>query len=167
VTTFGLGLTRSASGNSKPTARGLAFRRVGAGEYTAVRGLCSSIGPNASVVIVDSLTADRFSQVIRGMCDTPTARMDAPDPASVQAVVSGILRTGRRPVLLAGQAAQLSGYGGMPREVVNLLTNQDPHELTQPPTRTWLIHYTIWMSEPAGQAGGAVASQDAEYPRRA
>jgi hypothetical protein len=101
------------------------------------------------------------------MCETPTARMTNTDPASVQAVVAAIARTGRRAVLLAGQQSQLTNYGGAPREVVNLLTTQDSHELTQPPTRTWLIHYTIWMSEPAGVTGGAVASQDAEYPRRA
>ncbi len=167
VTTFGVGLTKTASGGSKPTAHGLAFKRVGAGEYSTVRGLCGSIGPNATVVIVDSLTADRFSQVIRGMCETPTARVTNPDPASVQAVVASIARTGRRPVLLAGEQSQLANYGGAPHEVVNLLTTQDSHELTQPPTRTWRIHYTIWMSQPAGVTGGAVASQDAEYPRRA
>jgi hypothetical protein len=31
--------------------------------------------------------------------------------------------------------------------VLNLLTTQDAHELTQPPSRTWLIHYTVYMSQ--------------------
>ena len=79
VTTFGVGTTKTAAGSTRLTANGLAFKRTGAGEDKAVRQLCASIGPNASVVIVDSLTADRFSQVIRGMCATPTARMDSPD----------------------------------------------------------------------------------------
>src|SRR6202020_2109671 len=72
VTTFGVGTTRTASGSTRPTANGLAFKRTGQGEYQAVRELCSAIGANASVVIVDATTADRFSQVVRSMCATPT-----------------------------------------------------------------------------------------------
>ena len=167
VTTFGAGLTKKASGSSRPTANGLAFKRTGAGQYNAVRELCAAIGPNASVVIVDPLTADRFSQVIRGMCDTPTGRMDDPAPASVQAVVAGIVRSGRRPVLLGSRQTQLAGYGGTAREVLNLLTTQDTHDLTQPPSRTWLIRFVVWLAQPAGLSGAAVASQESEYSRRA
>ena len=48
-----------------------------------------------------------------------------------------------RPVLLAENQADLPGN---PKQVVNLLTTQEAHNLTAPPTRTWLIHYTVWMS---------------------
>ena len=167
VTTFGVGTTKTKSGSTRLTGHGLALKRTGAGEEKAVRELCGSIGPNASVIIVDSLTADRFSQVIRSMCATPTARMDSPTAASVAADVAGIERAGRRPVLLAGQQSQLATYGGSAHEVLNLLTTQDAHELTSPPSRTWLIHFVIWMSEPGSLAGGAVAGQAAEYSRRA
>ena len=55
-----------------------------------------------------------------------------------------------RPVLLAENESELpgpgTGPGGTPKEVVNLLTTQEAHNLTAPPTRTWLIHYTVWMS---------------------
>ena len=57
-------------------------------------------------------------------------------------MVQGIEGVGRRPVLLAEQQAELTAYGA-PREVVNLLTTQEAHNLTSPPTRTWLIHYTV------------------------
>jgi hypothetical protein len=100
------------------------------------------------VVILDSLTADRFAQVIRGMCGTPAAVLASPDTATVKTVVSAIEGVGRRPVLLAEQAGELTG--SQPRQVVNLLTTQEAHNLTAPPTRTWLIHYTVWMSVPAG-----------------
>jgi hypothetical protein len=166
VTTLGVGLTQTANGSHRPTANGLAFKRTGAGEYDAVRGLCAAIGPNASVVILDSLTANRFSQVIRGMCATPAARMDSPTSASVQAVVAGIVRTGRRPVLLGAEESELATYGAVPREVLNLVTTQDSHELTQPPTTTWPIHFVIWMSQPAALAGGPVARQESEYSHR-
>jgi hypothetical protein len=119
------------------------------------------------VVIVDSLTADRFSQVIRGMCATPTTQIDSATTSEVSAVVAGIQGAGRRPVLLAGTQSQLAPYGGSARKVLDLLTTQDAHELTQPPTRTWLIHFVVWMSNPGGVSGGGVASQAAEYSRHA
>ena len=87
--------------------------------------------------------------------------------AEVATVVTGIEQSGRRPVLLAGTQKQLSGYGGTARKVVDLLTTQDAHVLTEPPTRTWLIHFVVWLSTPDGNSGGAVANQTAEYSRHA
>jgi hypothetical protein len=141
-TTFGISLS------PRPTSHGMAFKRIGAGELDAVRRLCAAIPANASVVILDQITGDRFAQVTRGMCGVPTAMLDNPSPAAVSAVVAGIDRAGRRPVLLAQFAAELTPYGGKPREVVNLHTTQEAHELTTPPTRTWNIHYTVWVSAP-------------------
>jgi hypothetical protein len=133
----------------------MAFRKIGAGELTAVDQLCAAIGPNASVVILDSLTADRFAQVIRGICDTPAAIITNPVRANAIPVVQGIEGVGRRPVLLAQLPTELTAYGAAPpREIVNLLTTQEAHDLTSPPTRTWGLRYTVWMSEPAATAPG-------------
>jgi len=139
---------------AKLAAHGMAFRRIGPGELTAVRRLCAAIGPDASAVILDSLTADRFAQVVRGICGTPAAVLAAATPGEVAAVVAGIQRAGRRPVLLAQQQPELTPFGGTPREVVNLLTTQEAHNLTTPPDRTWLIHYTVWMLQPTAAPGG-------------
>jgi hypothetical protein len=139
-TTFGISFT------PHPTANGMAFKRIGAGELAAVNGLCGAIGDNASVVILDQITADRFAQVIRGQCDTPAAILPSPTQESVDQVLTSIEKAGRRPVLLAQNEAELMPYGGDPREVVNLLTTQEAHELTTAPTRTWRIHYTVWMT---------------------
>ena len=167
VTTFGAGTTKTASGQTRLTANGLAFKRTGQGENRAVRQLCAAIGPNAAVVIVDAQTADRFSQVVRGMCATPTTRIDSPTTSEVSTVVNDIERSGRHAVLLGARQSQLAPYGGSARQVVNLLTTQDAHVLTAPPTRTWLIHFVVWLSEPAGVSGGPVANQTAEYSRHA
>jgi hypothetical protein len=145
LTTLDLGVTKK----SGLTAHGMAFRTIGAGELTAVNKLCAAIGPNASVVILDSLTADRFAQVIRGICDTPAAILTHPTQKTVTSVVQGIEGVGRRPVLLAQDQAELTPYNASPREILNLLTTQEAHNLTAPPTRTWGIHYTVWMAEPA------------------
>jgi hypothetical protein len=125
-------------------AHGMAFRKIGTGEITAVSKLCNSIPQNASVVILDQLTADRFAQVVRGICNTPTAILSHPNALST--VVQGIEKAGRRPVLLAENKDELPGT---PKQVVDLLTTQEAHNLTAPPTRTWLIHYTVWMSTPS------------------
>ena len=153
LTTLDLGITRK----SGLTAHGMAFRKIGGGELAAVAGLCRDIGPDASVVILDPLTADRFAQVVRGICGTPTAILDHPAMPRVKAVVKGIEGVGRRPVLLAGSQPELTAYGGSPREVVNLLTTQEAHNLTAPPTRTWLIRYTVWMTVPVIASAGATA----------
>ena len=152
LTTLGVSVTRAHG----VTVHGMAFRQIGGGELAAVGRLCRSVGRGASVVILDDLTADRFAQVIRGICGEPTAIMTDPTQAKINAVVHGIEVAGRRPVLLAENRAELPGPGagaGGPEEVVNLLTTQEAHNLTAPPTRTWLIHYTVWMSTPA--AAGA------------
>jgi hypothetical protein len=157
LTNLDLGFTKTATGRHL-SAHGMAFRRIGTGELAAVTKLCAAIGPNTSVVILDSLTSDRFAQLVRGMCDTPTAVLTKVTPATVGGVVTGIEGVGRRPILLAENESELASYGGTPREVVNLLTTQEAHNLTSPPTRTWFIHYTAWLSIPAITPPGGSAT---------
>jgi hypothetical protein len=165
LTNLDIGVTKTVTKTGTKTgtgrhlsAHGMAFRRIGTGELTAVTKLCAAIGPDASVVILDSLTNDRFAQLVRGMCDTPTVALTKATPATVSAVVTGIQGVGRHPILLAENEPELTSYGGAPREVVNLLTTQEAHNLTSPPTRTWGIHYTVWLSVPAlTPPGGAAA----------
>ena len=147
-TAFGFGLTHTGTrGGLRPTAGGLAQHSVGAHEAAAVRGLCASIGRSSSVLILDARIAAVFSQVIRGMCGVPVARL-APGAGSsdVAAVVSGIARAGRHPVLLGSGPAQVGGFGGSPEMVLNLETTQYPHVLTQPPGAPWRARYRIWLS---------------------
>ncbi len=151
ATTFGLGLTHAGQGGSlRPSADGLALKRTGQGEVGAVNELCSSLGPSASVLILDRLVAAQFTQVIRGMCGVPVAWMTGQSPQAVQDVLSGIGRAARRPVLLGARPSELSPYGGSPVRVLDLSTSQDPHTLTQPPTALGSAHYVIWMSAPGG-----------------
>jgi hypothetical protein len=53
------------------TWRGVATTKTGLGTVAAVDSLCAAIGPNASVVFTDALTADYFAPVVRGMCGQP------------------------------------------------------------------------------------------------
>jgi len=148
LTTLDLSVTKAGG----VQAHGMAFRTIGSGEITAVNKLCKDIPPDSSVVILDSLTADRFAQVVRGMCGLPTAVVTS--HADLPPVIAGIEHVGRRPVLLAQYRAELPGT---PKEVVNLLTTQEAHNLTAPPIRTWLIHYTVWMSTSTVPSSGPAA----------
>jgi hypothetical protein len=156
ATTFGAGLTHTGrSGGLRPNAQGMAFRVTGAGEVAAVEQLCASIQGNSSVVIIDRQIAQRFTQVIRGMCGVPAAWVVGQPVTAVDSIVSGISRAGRHPVLLGSRRSQLAGFGGTPVKVMDLRTTQDAHELTKPPTGPAKIHFVIWMLVPEPAAVGA------------
>lgn len=148
TTSLGLGLTHSGvSGGLRLDSKGFAQRAAHAGETTSVRGLCAAIGRPSSVVIVDRRVAGDFTQVIRGMCGVPVAWMPHGSPATaVDAVLAGIIKAGRRPVILGARPGEIAGFGGSPTQVMNLVTTQDPHELTQPPSGPLPARYVIWMT---------------------
>jgi hypothetical protein len=147
LTTFGIGVATTGQPSHIRQRGGLALQQTGLGETKAVDRLCAAIGPGASVVIVAPRIADEFTQVIRGMCDVPVARMNRPSLAGVQPVLTGITSAHRRPVLLGASSVQLGIYGEPARQVLDLNTTKDAGVLTHPPTTTWLVNYTIWMSQ--------------------
>lgn len=131
------------------TSIGMMTVRTDVGELAAVRGLCRAVGPDAGVLIVERVTGDRFTQLVRGMCDVPTARMEKPTERTVRRVVGHIRATGRRPVLLGANAADLTPYGGRPVRVLRLRTQQDPRSLTHRPHGAWSLSIDVWMSRPS------------------
>jgi hypothetical protein len=157
VTTFGIGAkpVQVTSPVPYPASSAPATQRTGAGELAAITSLCGAIPAGSPVLLLDRVAARRFTQVIRGMCGIPAAVMAGAPPAQVEAVVSQIMRTGHRPVLLATRRAELIPYRVPPRQVLDLTTLQDAHVLTQPPASDWPVRYVLWMSGP-GAAGGLV-----------
>ncbi len=154
-TTFGVGLSHiGRSGGLQPVAQGMALQRTGVGQILAVDQLCAQLPHDASVIMVDATAAEEFMQVVRGMCGVPTASMAGQPPAAVNFVVHAISAAGRRPVLLASSSARLSGFGGSPIRVLNLVTTGDPHELIQLPTAPTRVHYVLWMTSPIPAAAG-------------
>ena len=138
------------------------------GSLAAVSKLCSAIGPNASVLFTDVITANSFSQVVRGVCGQPTASLPGASSLGVAQAAGAISRTGRRPVLLGASSGQLSTFQGAlavgagsgstapPRLVLSLRTSGDAAVLTGPPAGTWPVTYTVWMVAPSGQGSGGV-----------
>jgi hypothetical protein len=147
LTTFGIGVATTGQPSHIRKRGGVALQQTGLGQTKAVDRLCAAIGPGASVVIVDPRIANEFTQVIRGMCNVPVARMNRPTLAGVQPVLTGITSAHRRPVLLGATSAQLGIYGTPARQILDLNTTKDAAVLTHPPTSTWLVRYTIWMSQ--------------------
>jgi hypothetical protein len=136
-------------------ATGVGVKRTGAGQAAAVQGLCGAMSARMSVVFLDRLAASEFAQAIRGMCGVPAGVMAGAPVAQVQSVIRGIATEGREPVLMATRPAELSVYGATPRRVVDLVTTQDAHDLTQPPVSTWPITYRLWLSAQSTAIPGA------------
>ncbi len=157
TTSTGLGLTHSGVGGGlRLSARGLAQHAARTGETAAVRGLCAAIGRSSSVVILDREVAADFTQVIRGMCGVPVAWMPqgSPTPA-VDAVIAGIAKAGRHPVLLGTRPSEVAGFGGSPTLVMRLVTTQDAHSLTQAAGAPVPARYVIWMAVDQSPVAGA------------
>ena len=153
--TFGIALSHPANPATRTALSGLAFRRTGAGQVIAVERLCGAIPRNSSVLLLDQVAARAFAQVIRGTCDIPAGIVPGSAHSEVDAIIGGIERAGRHPVLLASRASELVPFGTQPSQIVNLATEQDAHLLTRPPTSTWPVHYVLWMSAPGGAVTGS------------
>ncbi len=135
-------------GGLRLSSAGMALHPARAGQLGAVRGLCSSIGRSSSVLILDQHTAQMFTQVIRGMCGVPVAWLPhGASPVTVDSVLRGISRAGRRAVVLGSAPSEVSGYGGRPQLVLELDTTDDQHQLTEPPGAPEPVRYMIWMAE--------------------
>jgi hypothetical protein len=138
------------------TSIGTAFSPVERGESAAVAGLCAAIPRDASVLIVERVTGDRFTQLVRGLCALPAARVDVvdvaegtdvPSAADVIRLSDRVKAAGRVPVLLAAEAEQVSPYGPAV-QVMRLRTRQDERSLTDPPNGTWSLSADVWMALP-------------------
>jgi hypothetical protein len=129
------------------TSIGMATARTDAGELAAVRGMCRALGPRSAVVILERATADRFTQLVRGMCGVPTGRITDSTRPVVHRVERRIRAAGRQPVLIGADASDVRPYG-RPVHIMSLHTRQDPRSLVRPPHGTWSLTFNIWAARP-------------------
>jgi hypothetical protein len=137
----------------------LAFKRTYGGQVAAIYGLCARIPSGSSVIIVDSPLADRIAENVRGMCDVPVARFHytgdvyknptAPT-AQVLGVIAGVVRAGRRPVLLSAAPGELAPFrnGGAVTKAVTMRSTLDGRALLSPPVKIAPENLDVWMWEP-------------------
>jgi hypothetical protein len=115
--------------------------------------MCDRIGPRATVLLVERVTADRFAQVVRGMCHLPAGRIDVHPgastaaPADVARLVNKVIAAGRRPVLLGAASADVAPYG-KPQQVFHVRTRRDSSSLVAAPKGTWSLTINVWMAAP-------------------
>jgi hypothetical protein len=134
------------------TSIGTAFTPIERGERAAVEAMCAQLPADASVLFVERVTGDRFTQLVRGMCGRPAASVrrndgDLAAPDEVRRLAARVAETGRRPVLLAAAPEQLAAYG-RPVEILALSTRQDERSLVKPPDGTWRLQVRVWMAAP-------------------
>jgi hypothetical protein len=135
------------------TTTGMVFTPTEQGEVAQARSMCRQIGPRATVLLVDRVAADRFTQLIRGVCDVPTGRIDVPPGATTAAsgdvarIISKVIAAGRRPVLLSANAEDVAPYG-QPRQVFHINTRRDSSSLVAAPKGTWSLTISVWMAAP-------------------
>ncbi|MFC4586509.1 hypothetical protein ACFO8L_10520 [Sphaerisporangium corydalis] len=141
------------------TSIGTAFSPIERGEAAAVARMCAALPADATVLIIERVTADRMTQVVRGMCGVPTAHVrvasqvtgsgpsDVAAPSDVDRLSDRIRIARRVPVLLAARRDQLTPYGA-PTQVVALRTRQDERSLVDPPDGTWSLGIDVWMTVP-------------------
>jgi hypothetical protein len=122
-------------------------------EVSQAKAMCRAIGPNASAIIIERVTGDRFTQLIRGMCGTPAARVrvlpgfkTAPEQ-DVSRVVQKVVAAGRHPVLLGADGVDVSPYGPA-RRVFHIHTRRDASTLVSAPQGTWSLTINVWMADP-------------------
>ncbi|MFI7143493.1 hypothetical protein ACIBO2_01170 [Nonomuraea sp. NPDC050022] len=133
------------------TSIGTAFTPVERGERAAVEAMCAKIPPNASVLIVERVTANRFTQVVRGMCDRPTAQVlveagkNTAKEEDVRRLIDRVRAVGRVPVVLAAEAGQVAPYGPN-TQVMALVSRQDERSLIDAPNGTWGFGISVWMA---------------------
>jgi hypothetical protein len=132
------------------TSIGTAFTPVERGEAAAVEAMCAGIPRDAPVLIVERVTGDRLTQVVRGMCGLPAAEVarenaDTAPEAEVRRLIGRVRAVGRVPVVLAADAGQVAPYG-RPVQVMALVTRQDERSLVDAPNGTWSLRINVWMA---------------------
>jgi hypothetical protein len=151
ITTFGLHVNTGGPVGVRLTSDGLAMKRTYQGEIGAVNRLCGALPANATVIFIvsgGSRAGNELAEVVRGMCDKPSAIWLSGDMGPVSGLIRGAYRAGRQPVLLSGFPDLLKRYGAKMTHVVNLQTTQDGTVLTVPPTDTQPLSVSVWMSQP-------------------
>ncbi len=132
----------------------VATQRTERGEVGAVRAACERLLPADTAVLVDSRAANEWTQVLRGVCGTPTVvvrplranGVRTPDAATVRTVSTAIRAAGRRPVAVAAETAQaLTAVGVTPTQVVALRTTEDQRLLTRRPAGSASLRVDLWL----------------------
>lgn len=130
------------------TASGIMTYRSDVGSVEQAQRMCAHIPPQASVLILDEGVANEYSQLVRGMCAVPTARLATTDPGEIHRVAEQVRARDQIPVLLGDSAQQLVHYdtaGHYPSQIFEVEAEQDPSTLMTPPSGPWEFHGRVFL----------------------
>ncbi|RNL82350.1 hypothetical protein [Halostreptopolyspora alba] len=133
------------------TASGIMSYRSDIGTVGATRELCAALPDDASVLIVDPAVASNYMQLIRGVCQVPTAAVDPSDRLTVEHVADEVRDRGRTPVLAAAVPRDLSRLVSIETPVAHpfrVRADQDPSTLMEPPRGAWPFAGDVWIAVP-------------------
>ena len=130
------------------------------GSLAAAGQVCDSLGPDDVVLMVDSRSANEWTQVVRGMCGVPSlAAVSAVrrDPAALRGLVddveTAVAASGGRLVLLAADSSEaLDGLGVGSVQVADAIVQEDQHVLERRPDGTDPLPIRVWLA-PVGPSG--------------
>ena len=123
----------------------------------AVARACAAFEPGDTAVLLDSRSANEWTQVLRGPCSVPSVVLRVPRGQAVSAstlafVVRSISDAGRRPVLVTAESPEpLVALGATPRQVVDLRTVEDQRLLERRPDGLTPLSVELWVA-PAPRA---------------
>ncbi len=126
------------------------------GSLAAARQVCDSLGPRDVVLMVDSRSANEWTQVVRGMCPVPSMAATSAvrrDPSALGALVDdvsvAVAASGGRLVLLAADSSEsLEGLGVAAEPVVDVIVQEDQHVLERRPDGTDPLPIRVWLGRP-------------------
>jgi hypothetical protein len=135
------------------TTAGMLVTPTEQGEVAQARSLCHKIGPRATVLMVERVAADRFTQLVRGMCGVPSGRVEVRPGTNtatsqdVARISARIIAAGRRPVLLGSDRKDVAPYG-TPVQAFHVSTRRDSSSLVHAPKGTWSLTINVWLASP-------------------
>ncbi|MBR8741342.1 hypothetical protein [Nocardiopsis sp. MG754419] len=130
---------------------GIMGYRQDVGTVAATERLCSSLPPDASVIVVDSGMAGAYMPLLRNVCGAPTAVLDQPYQEAVDRVVAAAYERDRTPVLAAPEWGTLDDIvdGAVdPQRHFHVVADMDPSTLMTPPTGSWDFRGSVWTVVP-------------------
>jgi hypothetical protein len=130
------------------------------GEVQAVDAVCAALQPRDVLVALGSVqggtdrSTNEFPQVVRGVCDRPTAALLTPDarvPDALDRLGALVTRAGGRLVVLDAVDATspppaLTRLGLHPLRAARLVTSEDPHWLARPAAGTSPLLVEVWTA---------------------
>jgi hypothetical protein len=120
--------------------------RTESGQYAAVRDVCTSVGPDAAVLMLDDAVGLRLAQTVRDLCGVPVARLRRGTVTAATARLAGpVGAAGRHLVLVGTEPGSLGAYASRAEHVVALRYPSDQRLLAKRPSTVGHEIVDVWL----------------------